>query len=62
MPARLTACYGILLTGYCHLTALRTVCSSWNRQPPDFLILRSLPSMRILEKEHRHAGSLYPRY
>ncbi len=43
MPARLTACYGNLLTGYANLTALRTACSSWNGQPPDFLILHSLP-------------------
>ena len=43
MPARLTACYGNLPTGFSDLKALRTARSSSNRQPPDFLMLRSLP-------------------
>ncbi len=43
MPARVIACYGNLLTGFANLIALRTARSSSNRQPPDFLMLRSLP-------------------
>jgi hypothetical protein len=60
MPARLTACYGNFPTGFSDLKALRTARSSSNRQPPDFLMLRSLPLYVHLEKEHRHVATLYP--
>jgi hypothetical protein len=43
MPARLTACYGNLLTRHANLTATRTTRSLRNIRPPDFLILLSLP-------------------
>jgi hypothetical protein len=58
MPARSTAYY--LLLKHTSRT-VDSYCSFLDIQHFNSLLLRTLPPMRDLEKEHGHAGAPYPR-